>query len=401
MEGRIIRDTYLAGDFKYGEIVVFGKRFVFSSTAWCEKLNRIQPDRPVFLTPRFFLLPLSCTFGNNNNIITQIPEAVDLSDWRLNKREMIRIGYACINTQLPSASRTCRLKNATSDRILALSRQNLAALDRILQWNHVQGIRLFRISSETIPFASHKINRLHWWNLLEPEIRSVGRLIQACGIRVSMHPGQYTVLNSSRESVVGNSKAELAYHARLLGAMDLNGTHKIVLHIGGTYKDKRKSADRFISNFDSLPKAVRRRLVIENDEKNYTAEDVLGISKRLRIPMVFDVFHHVCNPSFDGMPLSGIIAKIADTWKKRDGTPKIHYSDQNPGKSAGAHSESVDIRKFRVFYDSIRDMNLDVMLEVKDKEQSVLKVYRAILSLPSTASGKGLEQRIGGSCFLR
>ena len=297
--------------------------------------------------------------------------------------EIIRIGYACINTQLPSASRTCRLKNATPDRILALSRQNLAALDRILRWTRVHGIRLFRMSSETIPFASHKINRLHWWNLLKPELRSVGRLIQACGIRVSMHPGQYTVLNSFREPVVENSKAELAYHARLLDAMGLNETHKIVLHIGGTYKDKRESADRFLRNFESLPEAVRRRLVIENDEKNYTAEDVLSISERLRIPMVFDIFHHGCNPSFAGLPLSGIIAKIADTWKKRDGTPKIHYSEQNQGKSAGAHSDSVDIRNFRAFYDSIKDMHLDVMLEVKDKEQSVLKVYRAIPCLGS------------------
>ena len=107
--------------------------------------------------------------------------------------------------------------------------------------------------------------------------------------------------------------------------------------------------------------------------------------------MVFDIFHHVCNPSFDGMPLSGIIAKIADTWKKKDGSPKVHYSDQHRGKPAGAHSESVDIRKFRVFYDWIRDMHLDVMLEVKDKEQSVLKVYRAIPSL--NRNGTGLYQK--------
>ena len=311
----------------------------------------------------------------------------DLSNWRLSKLEMIRIGYACINTQLPSASRTCRLKNATSDRILTLSRQNLNALNRILQWNIAKGILLFRISSDTIPFGSHKINRLLWWDLLKPELRSVGRLIKASGVRVSMHPGQYTVLNSSQESVVENSKAELAYHARILDAMDLNKTHKIVLHIGGIYKDKRKSADRFIRNFKGLPKAVQGRLVIENDEKSYTAADVLSISKRLRIPMVFDVFHHVCNPSFNGISLSGIITEITDTWKKRDGTAKIHYSDQNHGKPAGAHSKSVDIQKFRVFYDSIRDMDLDVMLEVKDKEQSVLKVYRAIPSLTAICSG--------------
>jgi hypothetical protein len=30
------------------------------------------------------------------------------------------------------------------------------------------------------------------------------------------------------------------------------------------------------------------------------------------------------------------------------------------------------------FYDSIHDLDLDIMLEVKDKEQSVLKLFRAL-----------------------
>lgn len=297
---------------------------------------------------------------------------------------MIRIGYACINTQLPSAGRTCRLRNATEENILALSRQNLDALEQIFEWNHRNGIRLFRISSETVPFGSHPINRTAWWEILGSELRSLGRLIRRLGMRVSMHPGQYTVLNSPGSRIVENSIAELVHHARLLDGMELNRSHKIILHLGGTYGNKPESMGRFVEHFKKLPDAVKDRLVVENDEKSFTAEDVYSVAKALRIPMVFDAFHHACNPSFDGAPLSAVLQRVSETWKKRDGIQKVHYSDPDRTKARGSHSQTIDIGRFRKFYATIRRMSLDVMLEVKDKEQSVLKIFRSLPTLRLT-----------------
>ncbi len=288
---------------------------------------------------------------------------------------MIRLGYACINTQLPSPNRTCRLRNASPERIIELARCNLEALYEILQWNLDHGVQVFRISSETIPFGSHEINRVDWPEILGPRLDRIGAFIRENGMRVSMHPGQYTVLNSPKQRVADNAAAELVYHDRLLEGFGLDARHKIVLHVGGVYGDREAAARRFTDAHARLPEPVKRRLIIENDEKNFTAEAVLAIAGEVSIPMVFDAFHHACLPSFEGRSPRWIIERAAATWSAEDGRPKIHYSDQWVGKHAGAHSESIDLKAFRRFYETIRDMDLDVMLEVKDKERSVLAVY--------------------------
>ncbi|MEW6670658.1 MAG: UV DNA damage repair endonuclease UvsE [Thermodesulfobacteriota bacterium] len=294
---------------------------------------------------------------------------------------MIRLGYACINTQLPSASRTCRLINASEENILSLARRNLGALKHILLWNRENGIGLFRISSETIPFGSHPVNRLPWRQLLKPELFELGRLIKKFNLRVSMHPGQFTVLNSIRETVVAASIAELEYHAGLLDAFSLGADHKIILHLGGAYGDKQNAIKRFVDNFKLLSPSVQKRLVVENDEKNFTAEDALTVAKALHIPMVLDVFHHRCNPSFQKLELVRILESIGPTWRLQDGPQKIHYSNQQKGKPAGSHSQTIDVGEFKRFYRHIRQLPLDIMLEVKNKEQSVLELYRRIPSL--------------------
>ena len=96
------------------------------------------------------------------------------------------------------------------------------------------------------------------------------------------------------------------------------------------------------------------------------------------MPVVFDVFHHIWNPALEPLPLRSIIGIAAKTWRKRDGRVKIHYSNQWPGGPAGAHSKSIHLGKFLQLYDSIHDLDVDIMLEVKDKEQSVLKLFRAL-----------------------
>ncbi len=293
----------------------------------------------------------------------------------------IRIGYACINTQLPSPNRTCRLKNATPDRILELARENLERLEQILLWNAENNIRLFRISSDAIPFGSHEINTLNWLEILQPEFKRLSEIIHRRHMRVSMHPGQYTVLNSLREDVIRKSVAELDYHARFLDALGVDESAKIILHIGGAYGDKPGSLQRFARNFSLLSESARNRLIIENDEKSYTLADVLPLSREISAPVVFDVFHHSWNPSFTDHSVRKLIEMAMETWREKDGRPKIHYSNQWPGKPPGAHSFEVDPGAFLDFHHTIHDLELDVMLETKNKEQSVLNLFDKIPEL--------------------
>lgn len=290
---------------------------------------------------------------------------------------MIRLGYACINTTLPSTNKTCRLSNATPERVIELGRLNLQSLTEILRWNAAQGIAVFRLSSEIIPLASHPAVRgVPWERELADELAQVGALIRTTGARVSMHPGQYTVLNSPRPEVVQASLAEMDYHARLLDVLGVGQEGKIILHLGGVYGDKTAGMARFVSNFALLSPSAQSRLVLENDERNYTVADALVISAETSAPVVFDIFHHGYNPSLDNLGLDEIIERCAGTWRLGDGPPKLHYSDQWPGKPPGSHSQTVDPAAFKRFYDIIRGRDFDVMLEVKDKEQSVLELYR-------------------------
>jgi UV DNA damage endonuclease len=301
---------------------------------------------------------------------------------------MIRIGYACVNTRLPAPNRTCRLKNATAKNLTDLAAENISRLGPILEWNLRNGISVFRISSEVIPFGSHPANRIPWWKLFARELSEAGKFIRAHHLRVSMHPGQFTVLNSPHRKVVENSVRELEYHTRFLDALEINGHHKIVIHLGGIYGDKRSSLQRFIASCKNLDRRVRARLVIENDERCYSIADALGAAKAIGIPVVFDVFHHRWNPALQGRSLRSIIETASRTWRARDGRPKIHYSDQWPGMPPGTHSASIRTEKFLKFYEEIKDLDLDIMFEVKDKERSVLKVTRALTSGKSRAAAR-------------
>ncbi len=290
---------------------------------------------------------------------------------------MIRLGYACINTVLPTTSKTCRLANATPERVVALGRQNLLALAEILRWNQAQGIGVFRISSEIIPLASHPAVRgIPWAQELEVELAQAAAVIRASGARVSMHPGQYTVLNSPRIEVVEASLAEMDYHARLLDLLGTGQDAKIILHLGGVYGDKAAAMARFARSFGLLSASAQARLVLENDEKSYTTADALALSAETGSPVVFDVFHHTYNRSLDDLSLRALIERCAATWSVLDAPAKLHYSDQWAGKPPGSHSQSVDLDAFGRFYETIHGMDVDVMLEVKDKEQSVLALYQ-------------------------
>lgn len=255
-------------------------------------------------------------------------------------------------------------------------KDNLSDLLSILQWNVANDILMFRISSDIIPFGSHEINQLEWWEMFSKELEECGLFIKLNGIRVSMHPGQYTVLNSPKDEIVEKSIKDLEYHCRFLDALDVDYTNKIILHVGGIYNDKDLSMRRFITNFSKLSKSLQKRLVIENDDKSYTIEDVLMICNELNIPAVFDNLHHKINPC--SLPWDEIMNKVQKTWKLEDGPVKFHYSDQDEIKKGGAHAKTVCTKNFLEYMERIKNLKADVMIEVKDKEISALKCINSL-----------------------
>lgn len=291
----------------------------------------------------------------------------------------MKIGYACLTVGVPDTDmKSCMMKNANEARLYELISANLRALDHILEYNIENGIRLFRISSDLIPFGSSPVNTLSWWDLFEQQFQQLGIKIRKHGIRVSMHPGQYTVLNSPEDSVVDRAGKDLNYHARVLDCLGVGPENKIILHIGGVYEDKKRAVDRFITNYQKLEDNVKHRLVIENDDKSYSINEVLEIGTGLNIPVVFDNLHNEANPSEPIRTEQAWIHECSSTWKTIDGVQKIHYSQQDPMKKAGSHSKSIQIKEFLDFYSKLGRDDIDIMLEVKDKNLSAVKCTNCV-----------------------
>lgn len=289
------------------------------------------------------------------------------------------IGYACLTVDVPNTKmKRCVEKNATDQRLAELIQDNLEALNRILDYNITNHIKLFRISSDLIPFGSSPVNKLAWWNLFRHNFDLLKVKIQEHNLRVSMHPGQYTVLNSPNEDVVRRAILDLEYHTRVLHCMGTGTDHKIILHIGGVYGDKREAIERFKKNYQRLSVGVKERLVIENDDKLYNIEEVLSIGEELSIPVVFDHLHHKILDSPTKKSEYDWISDCNSTWSFSDGHQKIHYSQQALDKKPGSHSDTIQVEEFFHFYQGLEREDLDIMLEVKDKNISAVKCINYI-----------------------
>ncbi len=290
-----------------------------------------------------------------------------------------RIGYACLTVGVEGTQfKTLTLKNATPEKITAIISHNLDALEAIIDYNGKNGIRLFRITSDLIPLSTLPQNTVPWATLFQERFAAIGTKIKKTNQRVSMHPGQYTVLNSPDENVVGKAIEDLEYHATILELLGCDQTSKIILHVGGAYGDKIQAMERFKTNYLRLSDKIKKHLVIENDDRVYTIEEVLTLGEALNIPVVYDNLHDAVNPSPNREePISYWVDRAEATWKKADGRQKTHYSQQDPTKHLGAHSATIDLDVFMQYVKNLGRTDLDFMLEVKDKNISALKCHNA------------------------
>ena len=274
-------------------------------------------------------------------------------------------------------------------------RYSLERLTRILDYLDENDIRMYRLATALAPYASHPDMPQFHDQVSEcaEELSAVGEAVRERDIRLSSHPGQYTVLNSEDLGVRAAAAAELEVQAALFDAMKLGGDAVVVLHVGGAAGGKPAACDRFLAGLELLSDAARARLVIENDDRSFGTADVLALAERAGLRVVWDVLHHHCNDP-DGMGDREALARALATWPP-ELTPKIHYSsprlDVRDGKlpQLRAHADLVDPIGFERFLRAVAgERDFDVMLEAKAKDLALLRLREHL-------AGRGIRSRDG------
>jgi UV DNA damage endonuclease len=229
------------------------------------------------------------------------------------------------------------------------------------------------------------------------QLARCGELARTLGVRLSSHPGQYTVLNSERDDVRAAARADLELQAAILDAMGLDAEAVVVLHVGGAAGGVQAGLERFLAGYERLGQAARARLVVENDDRSFDLSAVLWLHERTGIRVVWDALHHRChNPH--GIPEAEALARALDTWPAAV-TPKIRYSSPRldvdvrrtrEGRRVRerivipplrAHADLIDPLAFEAFLDGLGPgREFDIMLEAKAKDVALIELRKQLLA---------------------
>ncbi|MBE5813428.1 MAG: UV DNA damage repair endonuclease UvsE [Clostridiales bacterium] len=299
----------------------------------------------------------------------------------------IRFGYVAMSMNLencsPSKTATVSVLDKLDDhknkinRLKHIARENLKNTLRILKYNKAKDIYVYRMSSKIFPLATYPgLEYTNYIEELEPELKELGDFIKENKMRVSSHPDHFVLLNSISKKVYEDSVKDLMYHLGMFEAMGLDENYKFVLHVGGMYKNKQDSILRFYEGFEKLEDRLKKRIILENDDKSFNAEDVLNICRKVKIPMVLDVHHNNCNKC--DIQLKDLLNKAFDTWNDEKMVPKIHYSSPKDSKNFRNHANYIDIKEFKDFLEVAKLVNrdFDIMLEAKEKDNALLEIRK-------------------------
>ena len=295
---------------------------------------------------------------------------------------------------------------------------SLEYIDAILDHCDRHDIRMYRMSSDIAPYATHPdMPQFHTMvRDSDAELRALGAKARRLGIRMSFHPSQFVVLNSPDRTLVDKSVWDLVSQAEMLDRMELGPEAVMVIHVGGAYGDVAASRTRWIETWGRLPEPVRRRLVLEHDDIRFSAADVLHIHAHTGVRLIFDHQHFWClNP--EGLAMRPTLERILATWPD-DVRPKVHFSTPNTGmrelkrrdkatkklKTVNVapvwtgHADFANPFEFCAFMRMADGLEFDVMLESKVKDLALLRLRPDMLRYaPDVAARFGLRAEMAAS----
>lgn len=269
-------------------------------------------------------------------------------------------GLVCISEILKEQDKNLAFQSMTRKRFLALDKQealkilqsriihNLELTAKIIEHCGISEINHYRLSSSLFPLVSDAVCEIDFESLPEfQRIRDlcvqVSRQARLSNVSLSLHPDQYNVLASLNGNVVSNTIKELDFLSYILDLMELNKDYSVPINIhpglsvqGNNEKDFQDFIDRFYFMFLKCSESLRKRLVIENEDKgSWNCFSVYAYFYNYcktkhghGFPLTYDNLHDYCNPSiFNGSKVSMIdnIRAFNSTWES-EYTPVFHWS---------------------------------------------------------------------------
>jgi UV DNA damage endonuclease len=259
-----------------------------------------------------------------------------------------RIGFACKWIDRPDQvdgikpKDECKIYNTGSTTVAWLNRQtrdvaeqklydlmvgNINSIRRLVEkvGSLDEDLRMVRLSSDILPVYTEPTWGGYW---RDPSVRAycerafgeVGDLARKNNVRLSFHPGQFTVLASDNPDIVARSIEEFEYHtdmARWMGYGKTFQDFKINVHISG-----RQGPQGIRNALQKLSPEARNCLTIENDEITWGIDSSLELVNDCAL--VLDIHHHWINTGEYIEATDDRVKRIIDSW--RGVRPVIHYS---------------------------------------------------------------------------
>ena len=186
-------------------------------------------------------------------------------------------------------------------------------------------LRMVRISSDILPVYTQS-DWCYFWrkpdvvSYCEQALGKVGELARMLDVRLSFHPGQFTVLASDNDDIVHRSIEEFEYHAdmiRWMGYGQKFQDFKCNVHIAG-----RRGAQGIRDVYPRLSVEARNTITIENEEMKHGLVDCLELYDL--VPIVLDIHHHWVREGEYISSNDPRVAKVIESW--RGVRPACHYS---------------------------------------------------------------------------
>ena len=218
-------------------------------------------------------------------------------------------------------------KDVAEQKLWELMEHNIKAFYNLVNYvgNLSYELRMVRLGSDCLPVYTEPTWSYFWKkpdviDYCEKHFPAIGQLARERDVRLSFHPGQFTVLASDNPDIVNRSIEEFEYHvdmARWMGYGKQFQDFKINVHISG-----KKGPAGIIDVLPRLSEEARKTITIENDENSWGLEASLELSKH--VALVLDIHHHWVKTGEYIDASDDRLSSIKDSW--RGVRPVLHYS---------------------------------------------------------------------------